>query len=582
MITIDQLKPFYQVIIFEVDDSFDLNDLKLAFRTVIDEKVKKSQHFIEIISIINEDDYIYIAQLLHKFSPSWLSEKNVSKNSIIEKNENIENDLLILYLTENYLFIDSQCSTILSLIELAIEKLVKANGLKAKQLKAKKIQTILNSYNIQYRTLSISNIYNAGGTAPESKAYYSKNARFCLSPSFDTGFGFNYCLGAYQDQYKNFIPFGISSKKSKIWRTWVEDIDDFIDNCDELVEMINKNSNNNNLQLLVSAIEAPDVNSLVVLQFYMDYNIQQKGMVFLVKQSPVLDWYCYINENINNQIIFNVQENSSLDSVKINYEYNEADESFLFSYNNEKQTLGLIIWNETDDIEKKRRVDLVEYLNKQRGYTILMSDGIAYRDNSFWKDNRFTNLYKKAMSSIDWSNVDIRRENKPARISGKINIFDRLKNYSISDLHSILGINDNGSEEISDLIVITNDKFILIHAKYSSDELPGLRVEDIQVVVSQALKNLRYFISDNFSDDKIKRLYKNIYHPNSITFTDFKNLFFSSLNSFEIKKECWIVQPGLSKTELEHNPDNKIHILLNYVESICVSNGIDFSFYGNN
>lgn len=581
MITIDQLKPFYQVIIFEVENSFDLNSLVLAFRTSIDEKLENSPYYIEIKSVIEQDDLIYVTHLLHKFFPSWYSEKTVSKNSIIRNIENIENDLLILYHADNYLFVYSQCATVLNIIDIAIEKLIESNGFKFKQLKAQKMQTILNSYNIQYRTLAISNIFNAGGTAPESKAYYSKNAKHCLSPSFDTGFGFNYCLGTFQDEENKFHPFGISSKKSKIWRTWVDDIDQFIENCDELVEMINNNSNSNNLQLLVEPTNPPNMSSTNVLQFYMDYNIQQKGMVFLEKDNPVLNWTCYLNENHNNQVIFDVIDNSTHHIVVIDFIYEEADEVFLFSYNNIDNSIKVLIWNEIDDNEKKRRVDLIDYLNKQRNFTLLLNNGNAYRDNAFWKDNRFKSTFNKTKTLINWNNVDITKEDEIPAEPAKINILQKLQNYAISDLNCIIGINDNGSSEIADLIVITDEKIILIHAKFSITARPTLRVDNIQVVISQALKNLRYFISENYTDDKLLRLFQKKFYPNSISHGDFKNEIINSLNDYNKKKECWIVQPGISKRKLMRSPANKIHILLNYIDSVCTSNGIEFSFYGN-
>ncbi|MCD8499665.1 MAG: hypothetical protein LRY43_00625 [Gammaproteobacteria bacterium] len=59
---------------------------------------------------------------------------------------------------------------------------------------------ILNYEKPQLNTLGIDNVFNAGGRAAESKAYHSKNAKDCLTPSFDSGYGFSYCLGMKVNQ----------------------------------------------------------------------------------------------------------------------------------------------------------------------------------------------------------------------------------------------------------------------------------------------------------------------------------------------------------------------------------------------
>lgn len=50
------------------------------------------------------------------------------------------------------------------------------------------------------------------------------------------------------------------------------------------------------------------------------------------------------------------------------------------------------------------------------------------------------------------------------------------------------------------------------------------------------------------------------------------------IDNIDIEKECWIVQPGISKRKLENDSDNKIHCLLNYIDSICRTVNIKFRF----
>jgi hypothetical protein len=143
-------------------------------------------------------------------------------------------------------------------------------------------------------------------------------------------------------------------------------------------------------------------------------------------------------------------------------------------------------------------------------------------------------------------------------------------------------INDNGAYEIGDCLFISDDRIILIHAKYSSDRIPGLRIEDIQVVASQAIKNIRFFNHQSYTDHVLERLFKNCSNPSSFKdFGEFKAVVLNKLQDYRVRRECWIVQPGLSQNSIKKDVNNKIHCLLNFVESIFAINQIEFKLICN-
>lgn len=575
-INTENILPYFQVIIYKSDTEVDLNEYLLSFKTRIKEKNERNRHFLKIEDVVQIENPL-IVHLVHKKSPTWTDYNTITPSKKANYLEDLENDILIVYKGEDYLFIHSQCNVVLSLGELSVQYI--SNPERIIKVKPSAIIQILNNENPKINTLGIDNVFNAGGSAPESKAYHSKNAKYCLTPSFDSGYGFSYCLGIIN---KNDVrqQFGCSLKKSKVWRTWVDEFDQFIDNCEELEAILKNDEIRKDIELLVSPISEDLVEDKLPLEFYLDYTIKKKGIVGLSQgEENYFDWFCYINQENINQIIFQLNLEEVPPFVIIEYTYNEN--KWIFSYLDQENTLSIFL---TDDEENtnRRKKDICEFLEGQDHFTFVFNQGIAFRNGSFWKDNRIGQEYKKVKDNYDWEGVDLRREERASDDPDKINILTSLMNHFNGFEDLIIGINDNGANEIADLVIITLDRFILVHAKYSESDDAGLRVGDIQVVTAQALKNIKYFISDSYKDDQFDRLIANSFKSGSISTSDeLKSLIYQSLNNYNYQKECWIVQPGLSKEKLGDNPENKIHSLLNFTESICKSNDVLFKFIGN-
>lgn len=291
-----------------------------------------------------------------------------------------------------------------------------------------------------------------------------------------------------------------------------------------------------------------------------------------------MDWSCYLDDTQKDTICFIAKNSSSSVDFKLSFSFNTVTQIFDFSYLG-GTTAFIQVLKDNEKNERRTKIDLVEYLNKQNNFTIIFSKGLAYRNGAFWEDNRLKRQFLKSELE-NWSTVDITKEDKETKIKGKTNILTFLENKYLTDPDTEILINDNGANEVADLIWITSKSIVLIHAKYSSKMKVGLRVDDLQVVTSQAIKNLKHFIIESYSSDMLERLYQNDKKKKCKNLDEFTQKYLGAIRDYDIRNATWIVQPGISKSTLEKptNSNNKIHSLLNFVDSICISNAIEFKF----
>lgn len=149
------------------------------------------------------------------------------------------------------------------------------------------------------------------------------------------------------------------------------------------------------------------------------------------------------------------------------------------------------------------------YLNDNDWFTIILTDGRGFRSGSFWLDNRYAAPFFGCDTDIipDWNNVRLMRESLADGLDpGELTVLQRVGQYLNGQDHSYV-IEDDDANEVADYVFLSETKFILIHAKASETPDPRLRVGNLHIVTSQALKNLRYFIPDNCSERELERLH---------------------------------------------------------------------------
>lgn len=550
------IRPFFQVAVFSTKRTkLTSRQIKDFLKNISAQSRSKNGNTYEKFNatpILSQKDTL-ILFVKHSFAPTWLRKGSAQML-------NVENDIIIIHYHGTFCYAHSNCHTLLDALFALFKQSEHA------PISSQLILKILGQKNLEYRTLGIQNIFNAGGMAPEAKSYYGRDTKFSLSTTYDGGYGFSHCFASERVGTHKVKPFGCSTKKNKVWQTWVKDIATFKNECHKLTALLNSRPGHNAFEVLVHPVKAP--RRVKPISFYMDFTVHRKGTIALGFDNDEFDlnWDAYLSPDNADEVEF--VSHSHGDLIKRIKSRRETDE-WKFEYVDE-DSINLKFYTDAAELEDRRSKDLIEYLNENSNFTLLFDDGVGYRDRVYWQDNRFKLPFQNSENLIPWNGVDIQTESKLAGRSDTI--ADAVEKYFG---HASLGINDDGANEAADFIVLAGNRFILVHSKFSGKDTAGLRVDDLQVVCSQALKNMRFFLPDAV-EPRLDRWYQHIFTQTQPDIDQFKSDIKEQLQNPNTQKECWIIQPGISKQQLDHAVNNKIHILLNHVESVCRSQNILF------
>jgi len=540
----EKIKPFFQTVIHK-NNLFSLKKFNKRLKERIATYNEKKYKNIKMISEGRNPCSFYTYSL--KEFPNWYKANTEITNSLrVENFEDREIVLVLLYEAKGYIFTHSTNSVLSEIINdvLSID-------LNQKKLNLSEMYSILDDDELQLRTLGINNTFGAGGIAAEAKTYFGRDTQYSLNVAYDSGYSFSYCL-ASKNNGTTRSSFGCSTKKRKVWGTWTESIDDFITKCNAIEKTLSKNLSSEIFDILVNPIKDFDPSSNELIHFHLDYSIPNKGLTFLRRGN---EFYSNWQTSIGKDEVIIIR----IDGLEVSLKHTWDGERINFQYCDPDNTLKVVISGADEEIKGKRNYDLIEYLEKDN-FTLIFESGIAYRDRTFWRDNRLNNIFNDSCCDIKWDDVDIKRESKEARDKNKKNISTALENYIKLRFHNekYILINDNGANEIADHICVFEDHIILIHEKYSSQDKPGLRAGDVQEVIAQALKNMRYFIPLDY-EESIDRLKVNSVHMDQNITTELIDFLYTAIRNKDVQNECWIVQPGIRQSKLEHDQDNKIH-----------------------
>lgn len=184
-------------------------------------------------------------------------------------------------------------------------------------------------------------------------------------------------------------------------------------------------------------------------------------------------------------------------------------------------------------------------------------------------------MFSKVRTDISWKGIDITKE---SFIAGrKDTIGDAILRYLKAKGRPGVVICDDGSNEVADYLVVGDGRVVLIHAKFSEKSAVGLRVDDVQVVLAQCLKNLQFFQWAAL-EPYVGRLLGKVQRKFQFT-GKAEDLLRESYENQRTKRECWVVQPGMSAARPTADQKNKIHALLNHAESACLPSNVDFHFF---
>jgi len=576
----DDITPFFSAIIYKIHS---INDIKLdsiISRAKIEcnkYNSKSKRHYFYFDEIHKEVD-LAVMTIRHKSVPTWLSGRNITKS--IKKSFSWEDyctNLVIIYISNGYMFINCQEEKALNFFQITLSKLDASIVSPVAKTELQKTRAFRGK---EIKIVSLKNTLGQGGGSkiPESKSYTGLDCSKSLNSTTDHIFRLSH-IGA-TDKENGYS--GASLKKGKVWASWTDNIDNFITICDEYAFALNsiiENENTNLLKCLAkpTSIKLKDRKPLL---FSLDSYKRGKGVLGLKYESKSFkSWNTDIPTHENDKIIFQMWLDSSEHlECRIKFSFDESN-LLTFEYAETNEHEPNVVFFGEDAVEPRGR-DLVKYLNSCKDYTFLFPGGVSYSDDETFVVNKLKNcFFGDSITEITWDNVDITKEDKLAQ-SPQINILQRLERFLTENKNMSFGINDNGANEVADLVVLLKDRVLFVHAKYSKKPTPGLRIADLQEVASQAIKNVNFADIKAYSEKHLERLYNNkFYNPEGIDIEEFKMLYTNALEDMNIRKEVWIVQPGILKRKLEDNPKNKAHTLLSYVELILNSAQIDFKFF---
>lgn len=556
-VSLQDLHPYFQVLVYH----YSGDDIPVtAISTYVAEEYRSVRHEFTFRRIATQPVLGYEVQ--HMYPPTWLKGESASQT------KNSEHDLVLIYRKDDYVFVHISCE---KLTNAMLGYFSTANGFQP--VNADLIMGLITSTDVQLRTIGIQNVYGSSGVVPQSKVYSGRDMREALSGTTDGGYSFEHAMGVRIDQTSlKPKPIGCSLNKNKIWMSWSSDLTEFTSKCDELVDAF-QHSAGQGLSVLATPV-SPNGLQLDPVFFSMDYYVHKKGLLLISARgsTPSGDWSCAYSGNNEVELTIN---GSGAPSVKVNLQLTRnPDDTWILSYSDPTKTVSASFLDEDSDAPAGRSIDLVKYLEANPIYTIICSSGLAYRRGRYYQDNRYTSPFGRAETVIPWTGIDITAESR------KPNRTDTIGDAIVQHFqNALIGIDDDGAGEVADYIVVPNgDTLVLVHAKYSSEATPGLRVDDLQVVCSQAVKNLPYFTASRLSR-KIPGWSSRDFTAAPLDQVHFESTMLGVVSRMpSLDKELWIVQPGIKKTRLDAAPQNKIHVLLNHVDALCRQAGIRFRF----
>lgn len=575
----NDISPYFSAVIYRIHENISLKRI-LGFAKIECNRENRdsTRHFYYFNETYLEDK-IGVFTICQKSIPTWLTSRKISRSKTdFPIWEDYKTHLAILYISGNYLFVSAKDAKIMSFFQLALSKIDPSI---ISIVQKDEFQKARAFHGEEAKIIGLKNTFGfgGGGKIPESKSYTGKDCSRSLNGVTDHIFRLSH-IGA-SDKEKGYS--GASMKKRKVWGGWTNSLEDFKCICDEYSLALTDEIYGEEIASLKCLAQPSSIDLIKdrkPIMFRLESWIKGKGVLALkYEDQPYKSWNTEIPQYDNDIIQFQMWiDKSKFVESRIRFFFNEENK-VQFEYAVDNKLEPNVVFFQEDDVEPRGR-DLVKYLNSSGNYTFLFPNGIAYSEGDCYKIDKLSHcFFDKASSEIDWGDVDITKEEKRA-VHPKINILQKLEIFSAKLPGLYFAANDNGANEVADLVLLLKNKIVFVHAKYSKKPISGLRIEDLQEVASQAVKNVNFSVPAPYSDNQVERLYANsFYNPDDLDMTTFKETFFRALDDINIRKEVWIVQPGISKNKLEKNDKNKAHTLLSYTEVVLNAAQIDLRFY---
>lgn len=555
-IPLSQVRPFYQVVIFlgRPDRPVDVAD------TATRAFAQRRRHAgtFEILRSERSEHLQYI-HVRHSAPPAWVRGRTTL--------EDVEHDEVLLYTTERFMFLHSNCSALLELLTATLAQSFDF-------VSAADIDKVLAKRRPEIRSLGMQNLNAPGRSAPEGKTYFARDATYALSPARDAMYGFRHAFAVERGTGdRKAKPFGCSTTKRKVWGTWVEDANAFVTECDRLEEDLTGRDPGRRPWPLATPLVRPPSN-VVPIAFYTDYTIHRKGTIWMEGEDGDFsaDWSCHFVPPGGVRFEVAGQDGTA---TSFDLTLTHSGTAVALAYPSGAAARRVKLCDDSGELDHRRARDLVELLHAEQAFTVVFTRGVSFRSGSFWKLDGLDTPFTKCHTGLPWKGIDITKEILTK--GRKDTVGDAILRFLKAEGWARLVICDDGANEVADYLAVGDRRLVLIHAKYSEEPTPGLRVGDVQVVLAQCLKNLQFFHWPVI-EPLLPRLTTNVlsqFRPRDDPAEFLRNTY----EDQRTERECWVVQPGISAASLERAPKNRIHSLLNHADAACLPGNIAFRFY---
>lgn len=369
------------------------------------------------------------------------------------------------------------------------------------------------------------------------------------------------------DEYRGISPFN-----AKVWSFKKGDIQAFAEWCKLITDSINLEAEPNfelpNLSLKANLFQISEIQGNEILCLVLNQNCYKENVLIKTNSNNIPLEFNILDidfklEKVSNKII------------KINLLYNEQLlTSILYDLNNEDT-----IFNNFDNSNEfyiftnNKTYTLPDFFNEYLPM-IMTDEGESIIGCLCFKvgtDDTVKLPIENIFEPIDFTanKINIKQEIPfKGETSENKSIFTYLKEKFENESNNEFIIEDDGSGEIADFIVITNTEVKFYHCKASREDISGLRIKEFYEVIGQAIKSSKWIRNSDIFNQLAKRIQKK---PERLIKGCLDNL--PNLKAHKYSYKIYVVQPGLDYVQFVNKEPADIKKLLALGYDVIKSSG---------
>lgn len=578
---IEKLRPYKSFLFCSITTGTNIKKICSDIETLI----KNTESVIKTRNSLSDNDLeISLFTYIDKKTPSWCNDLSV-KDQI--------NQLVLLVKKNNHLAVYTSNPAIREKIRNYIVDKKKKKEKKFTYLKL--IQRgYLNAAFVkgQTQTLWLSGTHKRVVSKVDNKTITGMDLQYALDPLGDQSFFYTAARCKLPSDIFD-DPIGTSPRKSALWAGISKDWSDFINSTNLLLTLLEevKKPNYNPLPVLATSINSTDelksigksydaaiIPTILLAEIDVDPDERKRAerwsnLIFdITPKNNSLNFKAKVSlfENGNDTVIgtfsFTFEDFNKLPQVdwKIEGKIHKAEKQKIFNdvldmFKNDKDWLK--VWYDSGHVVAEREVFLPRF-----------------------RDIPFGRYEGKNLTGFN-----IKREKPSGPIEKNIGKENSLFCYTQRTLTKGWLTSDDGSMEMADFIHLNNSSgtptLSLIHVKASKKDNPkrGLSVSDYEVVVSQAVKNIRYLNRENLLNGLKAGLKKKIQKATWKNGTKHDGGRKEMLEEIEkygtnINFRVVVFQPRVRISEIENvrkNKRNKSYKILQQLDTLLLGASLD-------